>query len=481
MHMVQAHHLEIRTVLTPGSVDDAVAALAEHGPTARIVAGGTDLLLELSRGVRPGVETLIDISRVPGLAAIEVGASHITLGALVTHNQVVGSKELVSRALPLAQACWEIGSPQLRNRATVVGNLVTASPANDTITPLRALEATVETRSISSSRTIPLADFHTGVRQSVLAADELVTSIRFRQLLPTERGVFLKLGNRRAQAISIIHLTALVDFDGDVVRSARLAVGSVAPTVVDLDATVAHLVGRHLDDATIREAAHLAAEAVQPIADVRASAEYRVELMTVIVARALEALSRGEVEFPLDPPTLSTRPRPTSNRSLVHTATTRVETTINGVTVGAAGAASKTLLDWLRDDAGPAMGVALTGTKEGCAEGECGACTVYLDGAAVMSCLVPATRADGAEIGTIEGLAADETLHPLQAAFIDNAAVQCGYCIPGFLMAGAKLLEECPTPGPDQIRSGLSGNLCRCTGYYKIVAALNQVAEEPAR
>jgi len=124
------------------------------------------------------------------------------------------------------------------------------------------------------------------------------------------------------------------------------------------------------------------------------------------------------------------------------------------------------LVEVLRDRLG------LTGTKVGCEEGECGACTVLLDGKAVVSCLLPAMKAQGRKVETVEGLAAEGKLHPLQQAFIDCGAVQCGYCTPGMLMSAKALLDENPSPCEEEIREAISGNLCRCTGYRKIVEAI---------
>lgn len=448
--------------------------LTEHQGRARVIAGGTDLLLELDRRQRPEVDTLVDITAVPGLDRIDAGPTHTRIGALVTHNQVVAAETSWSLLTPLAQACREIASPQLRNQATVVGNVVTASPANDTITALAALGAQVRIFSVRGERTVDLSEFHTGVRRSVLEPDEIVTSIDVQNLASTAKGIFVKSGLRTAQAISVVHVAAVVDFDGPTVSDARIALGSVAPTIVRASEAEQAIVGSPLDETAIGTASDRAVASVSPIDDVRAPAGYRSAVLRTMLVRGLADLARGSADVGRPPVLLST-----TGNSFGSVGEDRITTVVNGTAVTAPGATTLRLLDWLRERAGPAAGVTLTGTKEGCAEGECGACTVILDGSAVMSCLVPATRAHGVEITTVEGLAsAGGDLHPIQRAFIDEAAVQCGYCIPGFLVAGACLLAEAPSPSDEQILDAFSGNLCRCTGYSKIVTA-TRVAGSP--
>jgi carbon-monoxide dehydrogenase small subunit len=152
-----------------------------------------------------------------------------------------------------------------------------------------------------------------------------------------------------------------------------------------------------------------------------------------------------------------------------------VTTKINGDTVEYLCEAEETLLDVLRDRLG------LTGAKEGCGTGDCGACTVTVDGRIACSCLMLGAEAEGREIGTIEGMARGETLHPLQQKFLEHAALQCGICTPGFLVAAKVLLERNPDPTETEIRYWLAGNLCRCTGYDKIVRAVQAAAEEMRR
>lgn len=323
---------------------------------------------------------------------------------------------------------------------------------------------------------IPLDAFLLNVRKTDLAPDELLTEISFPAMKDNERGTFLKLGLRRAQAISLVNVAVVLAFAGDEVERARVTLGAVAPTVISAVAAAQYLAGRQLDGESIAEASQLAAQAARPIDDIRGSADYRREMIRVLTGRALRHLVNGteRAAFPDSPINLWGRTNgrfQKPNASASSHDSDVIKTTVNGRDYEIAGAHDKTLIQMLRDNLG------LIGTKEGCSEGECGACTVFLDGIAVMSCLVPAPRAHLAEIRTVEGLSRDGQLHPVQQAFVQAGAVQCGYCTPGFVMSAASLLDERAESTREEIMQAITGNLCRCTGYLKIVEAIEQAAK----
>lgn len=471
--------------LNLSSLDEVLATLADRGERSRIIAGATDLILEMENGIRTGIDTLIDVTRIPGLDKItldEEGLIH--LGPLVTHNHCVASKIIGEKAPPLAQAAWEVGSPQIRNRGTVAGNLITASPANDTITPLMALGALVTLRSSSQERVIPLQRFYRGVRKTVMDPDEMMVDISFPAMTSNQSGKFIKLALRQAQAISLVNVAVIITFSEPVnssnsdltVEKAAITLGAVAPVIIHAEEAENFLVGKNLNQETIEKAAKMAEEAATPIDDVRGSSDYRREMVRVCTLRALRELAGGEIKkvVPDDPILLWGKDGsgPTIKQSTKLSENTgQIITRINGTEYSFDSGYQKSLLRLLRENAH------LVGTKEGCAEGECGACTIFLDGAAVMSCMVPAARAHGADIVTIEGIASNGDLHPVQQAFIDEGAVQCGYCTPGFIMSAAKLLEEKPHPTQEEIKHSITGNLCRCTGYYKIISAVEKASQ----
>jgi carbon-monoxide dehydrogenase medium subunit len=344
---------------TSSQLSEALRLLADRGPDARIVAGGTDLLIELERGLRHAA-TLIDISRIPGLAQITLDDGLIRIGPRITHSQAVATPLLVKRAFPLARACWEVGAPQIRNRGTIAGNLVTASPANDTITPLWALDARLTLTSVRGARTLSFPEFYQGVRRTALAPDEMVTAITFPAPPPTTRGLFIKLGLRRTQAISLVNAAVILDWDDEQcdglprIRSARVALGAVAPTIIRSPQAERVLAGAPLTDAVIDAAADTAAAGTHPIDDVRASAAYRRAMVRVLIRRALRQLRAGAEQrgWPSAPITLGgDQPAPIWQAGpLQHdlAANQPIEATVNGQRVTVQGANGKTLLRMLR-------------------------------------------------------------------------------------------------------------------------------------
>ena len=371
--------------IQPRTIDEAVDALAQYGIDARVINGGTDLIFDLECHLRTP-KVLVDISRVPGLCYAREDGDYIRIGASATHSQVLASKLLRDRAYPLVRACADIGVPQVRNRATVVGNVVSASPANDTIAALWAMGAELKLKSARGERIVSFADFFKGVRQTSMEPDEMVVEVACSKMTWKDRATFIRLGWDRDEAKALPNVGVVLEFEDDEISNAWITLGSVAPTVVNAIDAEQGLVGQWLNDAVIEEAADLAVGAVQR------GDEY-VDMARELVARALREIRDGQVAVPRSDWDWDEKDRLSEPQDATFVTGTGdpIEMTLNGEPRVINGAANKTLLQMLRDD------LHLLDTPR-CADTMCGRCMVMLDGVAAMSCLVPAPRAHHADV-----------------------------------------------------------------------------------
>jgi len=271
----------------PTSLNEALGLLAEQGRRARALAGGTDLLLKMRAGrLAPGC--LINIKRLPELRGLSYDETQgLRLGALTTVAEIMASPDVCSRYPALAHAAATMASVQIRNLATVGGNLCNAAPSADLAPPLIALGAQVHIAGPRGERSVALEEFLLGPGQTALADDELLVALT---LPPPERGltaVYLKHTPREAMDIAIVGVATAVTLNDGVCISARIVLGAVAPTPLVAREAGEALIGRPLEEKHIAEAARLAVQAARPIDDVRASAWYRREMVRVLVQRAL--------------------------------------------------------------------------------------------------------------------------------------------------------------------------------------------------
>ena len=280
-----------RSVYMPRSLDEALAVLEEN-PGARVYHGGTDLLVQLRKKlVDP--PALVCLERVEELGALEDAGAFIFLGAGLTHARLLESG-LVKEKLPLlAQALSVLGSPPIREIGTLGGNIATASPAGDSLPPLYCLDASVRLASRKGAREAPLCDFITGPGRTKLTEEELILGVKVPKPEAEEIHHFEKVGRRKAQAISVVSLAARIRLDHDgPVKSARLAWGSVGPTIFTCVEAESELTGRPLDIESLSRAAALVRARVVPISDVRASADYRRRVAGNLLLR-LAVCDRG--------------------------------------------------------------------------------------------------------------------------------------------------------------------------------------------
>ncbi|MGB2983772.1 MAG: 2Fe-2S iron-sulfur cluster-binding protein, partial [Candidatus Bipolaricaulia bacterium] len=364
------------------------------------------------------------------------------------------------------------------------------SPASDTVPALLALEAEAVLVGPDGERTVAVGDLLEGPGKTRVRTGEILKEFRLQAAGALTGSAFLKLSRVRADLSKVSVAVRLVR-EGAVIRTARIELGSVGPTVLRARKTEGALSGAALSEPSVAgewqihqqllEASRLVAEEVRPIDDIRSTADYRRTASVAVVFDALtvawrrsdgewdrpSAARRGELTEPLRQEVLPLQ--------LGAAEKAKIGLTVNGVKQELEVAPNELLLNVLRER------LELTGTKYGCGIGECGACTVWLNGEPVLGCLVLAISADGGDVRTIEGEAVDGELSRLQQAFIEENAFQCGYCTPGMLMMTKKLLEEIPEPTEDEVRDYLKGNRCRCTGYASIVRAVQRAAgrDEP--
>jgi carbon-monoxide dehydrogenase medium subunit len=267
----------------------AVALLAEHGRSARVIAGGTDLLADLKLAPETP-RVMVDISRVPDLKSIEVRDDGLAIGALVTHTEILRSPVIQELFPALVAAAHTIGAVQTRNLGTLGGNLVTAVPSLDSGPALIALEAQVTMLGPAGERRLPLVDFFTGPRRTVLKPEELLTEIVIPKKNLGKPTSFHKFGLRKGQALALVNVAAAtwLRADAPVFAEPRIALGAVAPKVICARQAEAYLDGRAATPEAMAEAGRIAAGEAKPISDFRASAGYRRDLITVLVRRALE-------------------------------------------------------------------------------------------------------------------------------------------------------------------------------------------------
>lgn len=273
----------------PDSLDEAIAIMAGAPGEWTPIAGGTDLLVRARDGHGPA--RLLDLGRIAELSGIRVGDGVLRVGALVTHSELASDPLVRRHALALAEAAAAVGSPAIRNRGTIGGNLANASPAGDTIPPLVALDASVVLAGPGGRRTVRAEGLATGPGRTVLAPGELIVAV----LVPIETqgraSAFRRLGTRAALAIAKVSVAvAAAVGPGGVLSRVRVALGAVAPTVVRSPAAEAVLEGRVPDGAVLDAAAAAACKDARPISDIRSNETYRREMCGVLLRRAVSAL-----------------------------------------------------------------------------------------------------------------------------------------------------------------------------------------------
>ena len=368
-------------------------------------------------------DMLVDLNGLEDLKGIELaGDGTLTIGAMTTYSELMASAEAKARPI-LGEVCATIADVQVRNRGTLGGNVCSNDPTNHLPPLMVAVGARMTIVGAAGEREVPAEEFFLGVYLTAAGPGELLTRIT----IPAGKKDGFAAVTLGAEGTCICNAAATVN------GAVRVALGCV-------DAVPVLLTADSPDGSGRRRARG------EPDAAVRRP---RLERVPDAPRRRARDARRGGGGRPL----------------------MDVTVTVNGTTYERDVEPRKLLIHFLRDD------LDLTGSHIGCDTGNCGACSVIFDGVLAKSCMLLAVQANGASIETVEGLSEDGELTPLQQAFNEHHALQCGYCTPGMLMSATALLRENPSPSEDEIKKALQGNICRCTGYWNIFEAVKSVAK----
>ena len=488
------------------SVDDAVRLLLEY-PQAQIIAGGSDVLVQMREGKRAGAElvSIYGLDELRGVVMEEDGT--IRIGSLTSFSHITKDPIIQKYINVLGEAVDMVGGPQIRNIGTIGGNTCNGVTSADSASTLFAWDAVIELAGPDGIRRIPIKDFYIKAGKVDLRPGEIQTAI----LIPREayegyEGYYIKYAMRNAMDIATLGCSVNVKLSEDkkTFTDVRIAYGVAGP--VPMRAVHAEAAGRGLEvtEENIGKIGDTVLEDVTPRDSWRASKAFREHISKLLCKRALrEAVRRAggviseESQAAMAPNTSDNEETVTGEKkeapasisgasegseTAKHTIMTDSESgkqyklvrcRINGVERETMVDVRASLTDMLRND------YSLTSVKKGCEVGECGACNVIIDGECYNSCIYLAVWADGKEIRTLEGLMGPAgELSDIQQAFIDEAAVQCGFCTPGVIMSAVEILESGKEYTRDELRKLLSGHLCRCTGYENILNAVEKTMKK---
>lgn len=465
--MWQEYHLAV-------SVEDALQVLDRWQGKARLIAGGSDLVIDVREG-KYVPKCVVDTTRIPDLDVIEIDGDFAIVGANVTFHNLWTSPIINRAGYVLGEAARQVGGWSIQNVGTLAGNVVTAHPAGDGNIALVALGAEAEVARLDGRRWIAVTSLFAGPGESKLdPSNEMITRFRWRTPGPRQASAYERIAKREVMALPIaccgVDLQLMEDLEH--IAWARISLGPVAETPFRATCAEDYLRGARCEETAYAYAAEQAAFACSlRTSRLRATKEYREEIVQVLVRRALhravEAARTG------NQPSVGGRfswDRRWSEAEVSQLADGQITFMLNGEEKTVAGEPDAMLAYLLRDELG------LTGTKVGCDEGDCGACIVLVDGQPVVSCLFPVVKVQGRRVQTIEGIARGEQLHPVQEAFLYHDAIQCGFCTPGLVLAAVSLLEEIPNPTLEEVKEALGNNFCRCTGYAKVFDAIQDAA-----